>query len=129
MSMRAFSSLKDRRWRVALERAELIRLASMLDAISPELAGYQQLLTDRWKIAQFDETVQIEADVEEPLKLFICFESLLPTLDEFVNHGLEEEKSDHLRLSVTEDESTRLRVIEYCARRLPDLPSSIAWPE
>ena len=127
--MRAFSSLKERRWRIALERKELTRLASMLDVIRPDLPAYQQLLIDRWKLAQIGEGVGAESDIEEPLRLFICFESLLPALDELVSHGQQEEKSDLIRISVTEEESTRLRVLEYCARRLPEMPSSIAWPE
>jgi hypothetical protein len=127
--MRAFSGLKERRWRIALERRELIRLASMLEVIRPDLILYQQLLTDRWKTAQLDESLSPELDIEEPLRLFICFESLLPALDELVSNGLQEEKSDLIRINITEEESTKLRVIGYCARRLPELPSSIAWLE
>jgi hypothetical protein len=123
MSMRALSSFREKRWRVALGRDELIRLSSMVDLIKPEIPSYQQILTKQLKDDKLD------VGTEESLRILICFDSLLPMLEEFIKHGLQEEKHDRARFSVTDEEVVRLRVINYCAQNLPDLPSSIAWGE
>src|SRR5437773_11609914 len=129
MPMKALSSLKDTRWRIALEWAELARLDSMLDVIKLEMPTYQQALSERWKEDQAIASSSEEA-TSEALKLFACLESILPVLDELVQHGLhEDEKSGRMRATITEDDPTKLRVINYCASHLPDLPASIAWQE
>jgi hypothetical protein len=101
----------------------------MLTVIKSEFSDYQQTMIDQ--PAQLDEAQENLAHEnlahENLVRMLACVESLLEKLSELIEPGAMEDKSGRWRFSLNEEDAIAMRVLNYCALRLPD--RSISWSE
>jgi hypothetical protein len=119
--VKAASSLKEKRLRLILPREDWQRLASVVSVIGSELTNYQQALAESGQFNAGDRDSYCQPD---QLKLLSCLQLIWPNFEQLIERAKLDEKN---RLIITDTEASELRVLNYCARYLPD--TTIAWLE
>lgn len=116
-------NMKEKRRQVFLLQVDRERLISFVGVIDSDLEAYHQSLTQQWQRQCADPPEELE----EQLQILSYLQYMLPNFLAMLNQAHIDEKTDKIRLSITDEEFVELRALYFCTKNLPD--NAIAWSE